>query len=85
MELGIFCDVYEEYMNKNTYLGAVIPLAGINAPIRLKEYIKPYILRFFEVNKIAEGFFVIAIKYEKKAFMLECLLKDGIIAKMEIF
>lgn len=81
---AICLDVYKEYCHKSTLLGRVIPLVGINAPMSLKDYIKPYALKFFKFKRINEGFFVITMEYEKKTFMIECEIKDGVILKMEI-
>lgn len=80
----IFFEVYKGYYNKNNLLGGVIPLAETNPPFLLKEYIKPSLLNFFKYKKIDEGFFVITIKYEKKTFIIDCELKNRMIAKMEI-
>lgn len=80
----IFFEVYKEYFSKNNLLGGVIPLIEFNPPVLLKEYIKPSLLNFFKYKKIKEGFFVITIKYEKKIFIIDCELKDKMIAKMEM-
>lgn len=80
----IFFEVYKEYCSKNNLLGGVIPLIEFNPPVLLKEYIKLPLLNFFKYKKINEGFFVITIKYEKKIFIIDCELKNRMIAKMEI-